>query len=85
MSSKWQVLIQLDAENVHKTAVRLKGDEDDQWTKLTKVINQRFPTDDDKYSLSTFGIVLQIKNEDSYLLSDKQRLHSLVISNFCRS
>ena len=72
--SKWKILIQLDDDNVQKTAVRLKGGQDDQWAKLNKVINQRFPSD--KYSLSTFGIVLQVNHDDRYLLSDKERLQS---------
>ena len=75
-STKWQVVIQLDDDNVQKTTVRFKGGKDAQWGKVNKVIGQRFPSGNEKYSLSAFGIVLQINNEDAYLLSDAEHLDS---------
>ena len=75
-STKYQVVIQLDVDNVQKTTVRLRGGRDAQWEKLNKVINQRLPSDKEKYSASAFGIVLQIKNEDTHLLSDAEHLES---------
>ena len=77
-STKCQVVIQLDAHTVQKTKVRFKGgnSKDVQWKKLDTILNERLASGNEKYSLSAFGIVLQINNEDTYLLSDAERLHS---------